>query len=137
MLTPPQRSWVLEEKKLAVHLVASKACSSGHHSRDVLRGLLAIIRSVPTGSLRIHHTGHLEELICSIQSYEPILPKQEGFMVTTGCFRCLPGQGPPSTAALRLSQAVGLIFSHFNRLQGHQLRGVKGTWGCKFMMIQH
>lgn len=121
-----------EGKETCCPSCARKVCSSGHHSRDVLWGLLAIVHSVPTGSLRIHHTGHLEELICSVQSYEPILPKQEGFMVTTGCFRCLPGQGPPSTAALRLSQELGLIFSHFNRLCG-----VKGTWGCKFMVIQH
>ena len=100
----------------------SEARSSGHHDRDTLRGLLAIVHSFPAGSLRIHHTGHLEELICSIQSYKPILPKQQGFAVTTGCFGQLPGQGPPSTAALRLSQALGLIFSHFvNRLQEHSV----------------
>lgn len=98
----------------------SKACSSGHHDSNTLGGLLAIVHSFPAGSLRIHHTGHLEELICSIQSYEPILPKQWVFIITTGCFGQLPGQGPPSMPALRLSQALGLIFSHFvNWLQEH------------------
>lgn len=114
--TPRQRSPVLQGRKPSVPL--GEARSSGYRDRDALRGLLAIVHSLPTGSLWIHHAGHFEELIRSVQSYEPVLPKQRGFTVTTGCFGQLPGQSPPPTAALRLSQALGLIFSHFiNRLQ--------------------
>lgn len=83
VLTPHQRSLVPEGKETYYPSCASKAGSSGHHNRGALQGLLALIHSFPTRSLRIHHAGHLEELICSIQGYEPLLTKQQGFTVTT------------------------------------------------------
>lgn len=58
----------------------SEACSSGHPGGDLL-----FIHPFHAGPLWVHHAGHLEELIRSIQSYEPVLPKQQGFTVSASC----------------------------------------------------
>lgn len=52
-------------------------CSSGRHGRGVL-----LIHSFHTGSFWVDHAGQLEELICSIQSDQPVLPKQWDCTVT-------------------------------------------------------
>lgn len=52
-------------------------CSSGRHDRGVL-----LIYSFHAASFRVHHAGQLEELIRSIQSDQPVLPKQWDCAIT-------------------------------------------------------
>lgn len=60
-----------------------------------------------------------------------------GIVVTAGCSRHIPARGPPSTAALRLSKALELIFSHLvDRMQEHPV--AQNLWrGVEFMVLQH